>query len=119
MKGGRPLPVLMLRGEAVVVLAAALLLYSQLDRSWWLFAWLALLPDLGLLGYLAGARAGALTYNVFHTYLGPATLAVGAYFADSRTAMAVALIWIAHIAVDRLLGFGLRYPSGFQNTHLR
>jgi hypothetical protein len=29
-----------------------------------------------------------------------------------------ALIWINHIAVDRLLGYGLKYPAGFKFTHL-
>ena len=118
MRLGRPSPILLLRAEAAVVLAAVLLLYGQVQRSWWLFAWLILLPDVALFGYLAGPRAGALAYNIFHTYLTPAMLATGAYFAGSRTGMAVSLIWIAHIAVDRLLGMGLKYPKGFGVTHL-
>ena len=118
MRPGTALPILLLRAEAAVVLAAVLLLYGQVQRSWWLFAWLILLPDVSLLGYLAGSRMGALAYNVFHTYLTPAALATGAYLAGSRTAMAVGLIWIGHIAVDRLLGMGLKYSKGFGVTHL-
>ena len=118
MLSNKTLPILLLRAEAVVVLGAALLLYGEVGWSWWLFAWLILLPDIALLGYLAGTRAGALTYNAVHTYLAPAVVAVGAYLGESRTGMAVALIWIAHIAVDRLLGMGLKYPKGFGVTHL-
>ena len=38
---------------------------------------------------------------------------------DSSTATQIALIWLAHIGVDRLLGYGLKYPTGFKDTHLQ
>ena len=30
----------------------------------------------------------------------------------------VALVWAAHIGVDRAVGYGLKYPTGFKHTHL-
>ena len=32
--------------------------------------------------------------------------------------MALALIWLAHIGLDRLLGMGLKYSDRFTHTHL-
>jgi hypothetical protein len=29
------------------------------------------------------------------------------------------LIWIGHVGVDRLLGFGLKYPTNFRATYLQ
>jgi len=30
-----------------------------------------------------------------------------------------ALIWLAHIGIDRALGYGLKYPTFFRDTHLQ
>ncbi len=81
--------------------------------SWWLFAGLWLAPDLSLLGYLAGPSWGARIYNAIHSYVTPATLAVSALLLRSPALLPFALIWINHIGVDRLLGYGLKYPAGF------
>ena len=32
--------------------------------------------------------------------------------------MALALVWLAHIGLDRLLGMGLKYNDRFAHTHL-
>jgi hypothetical protein len=105
-----------LRAEGLAALAVALLLYMRGDYSWRLFALLFLAPDLSLAGYLAGPRVGAAIYNALHSYVGPLVLAV-VLLATGRSA-AVPLIWAAHIGFDRLLGYGLKYPSGFGDTHL-
>jgi len=69
-------------------------------------------------GYAAGPRIGAAVYNLFHTLLGPAVLAIGFYAGLAEWMLPVALIWLAHIAADRLLGYGLKLPTGFRDTHL-
>lgn len=78
---------------------------------------LFLAPDLGALGYLAGRRAGALTYNLTHTEIGPLLL-VAFGLTMTPELLPVAIIWLAHIGFDRLLGYGLKYPSSFHRTHL-
>lgn len=108
----------LLHAEGLAVLAAATFVYSTLGASWWWYALLFLAPDLAMLGYLRGQRIGAWSYNVAHTYVGPLLLAAGGYFAESTHVLALALIWSAHIGFDRLLGYGLKYPSGFKITHL-
>jgi hypothetical protein len=112
------LPSVLLRLEGAGLLRIAAFLYARSDTSWLLFALLFLAPDVGMVGYLGGSRAGAVLYDLLHTSLLPAGLAVMGVVADSRSAVAVALIWLAHIGMDRALGFGLKYPTGFRDTHL-
>lgn len=108
----------MLRLEGLAVAAAAVAAYAALGAGWGAFALLFLVPDLSLLGFLVGPRAGAAAYNAAHSYLGPfAVLAAGA-LGDWPVALAAGLIWCAHIGFDRLLGFGLHDASGFGTTHL-
>jgi hypothetical protein len=110
------LPLLRLEGLAAAALSAVF--YAHLGTSWWLFAALWLAPDLSMLGYLAGPGWGARIYNAIHSYVTPATLAVAALLLGSPALLPIALIWINHIGVDRLLGYGLKYPAGFGWTHL-
>jgi hypothetical protein len=94
------------------------LLYARIGASWWLFAALWLAPDLSMLGYLASSRWGARIYNAIHTYVTPATFALAALLLSTHGLLPIALIWANHIGVDRLLGYGLKYPAGFGWTHL-
>jgi hypothetical protein len=111
-------PLTLLRLEGLVVLAAASCAYQAVGARWSLFALLFLVPDLSMLGYLVNRRVGAACYNAGHSYFGPALLlALGAAF-HTPTALAVACIWVAHVGFDRLLGYGLKYASGFGDTHL-
>jgi len=73
---------------------------------------------LSMLGYLGGPKLGARIYNAIHSYVTPATLAVTALLLKSPALLPYALIWMNHIGVDRLLGYGLKYPAGFKWTHL-
>jgi hypothetical protein len=112
-------PARLLKLEDSILLIGILLLYSHLHLSWLLFAILFLAPDLFMLGYLTGPRIGAALYNLAHSYITPLIL-FSATFSLHRTSFtAVALIWIAHIALDRVLGFGLKYPTHFKDTHLQ
>ena len=108
----------LLRLEAGLALAAALLGYSALSGNWLLFALLFLVPDLTMLGYLRNPGIGAVVYNAGHTYISPAALALVGFVASAPLAEQFAIIWAAHIAFDRVLGFGLKYPGRFADTHL-
>jgi len=113
------LPRLLLHAEGAAVAVAAVTLYFHEGFDWWLLLVLALAPDLAMLGYLAGPRAGAAAYDIVHTYVLPVLLGAAGVIWDSDAALAVALIWLTHIGVDRALGYGLKYPSGFKDTHLQ
>ena len=85
---------------------------------WIAFAALFLAPDLAMAGYLGGPRIGAAAYNLVHAYVGPLELPLVALALAAPAARALALIWIAHIGSDRALGYGLKYVTGFGDTHL-
>jgi hypothetical protein len=108
---------LRLEGLAVAVLSGVL--YARSGSSWWLFAALWLLPDLSFLGYMAGPRFGAHCYNTVHAYVLPVAFAAVAVLLHRAALLPIALIWCNHIGVDRLLGYGLKYPTGFGFTHLK
>ncbi|KIQ33401.1 hypothetical protein RT97_10505 [Variovorax paradoxus] len=108
----------LLRLEGAVVLVAALAAYTQFGLGWGVFALWLLVPDLSLLGYLAGPRVGAALYNATHSYIGPVALLVLGVLAAMPWAVAGALIWFTHLGLDRALGYGLKYASGFGLTHL-
>jgi hypothetical protein len=99
------------------MMAAALSWYAASGQRWSTFAILFLAPDISLAGYLAGARAGAVIYNTAHALVVPLALAV-AGVAWRPDVLPAAAIWIAHIGFDRMLGYGLKYPTAFGDTHL-
>ncbi|TGQ65009.1 MAG: DUF4260 family protein [Mesorhizobium sp.] len=107
-----------IRLEWALVTVAAVVFYGSTGASWWLFGLLILAPDLSMLGYLRGPRVGAIAYNALHILIVPVLLLLAGHLSGHGGAVAVALIWIAHIAIDRALGYGLKLSSGFQDTHL-
>jgi hypothetical protein len=111
-------PKVLLRAEGLAVFGLSVLLYRLHAGAWLLFALLFLAPDLSMAGYAAGPRSGALVYNLMHTYLGPILLASYGVLAHAALAESLALIWSAHIGLDRVLGYGLKYAAGFKDTHL-
>ena len=108
----------LLRLEGLLVLIASVVAYPIAHGQWLMFAILFLVPDLAILGYLRNARFGATIYNVAHTYLSPAILAGLGLWVAIPVVYHIALVWIAHIGLDRALGFGLKYPIAFRATHL-
>ena len=112
-------PGVMLRVEGAAMLAGSVLLYWMNGGSWWLFALLLLAPDVSMVGYLAGPRVGAALYNAFHSYPLPAALGTVGLLVGAPLAVALALVWFAHIGMDRLMGYGLKFPTGFKDTHLQ
>jgi hypothetical protein len=111
-------PKQLLHLEGAVIFVASLYAYQWNHGSWLLFALLFLVPDLSMIGYAINARVGAITYNAIHTYIGPLVLGAYALFIGKHLLLLLALIWIAHIAFDRMLGFGLKYTTRFKDTHL-
>lgn len=107
-----------LRIEGLCVLVASAFAYSKLGAGWGVFFACFLLPDLSFLGYLAGPRVGAFTYNAAHSYIGPVACLALSLAGPSQFLVVIGLIWSAHIGFDRALGYGLKYSQGFSYTHL-
>jgi hypothetical protein len=108
----------LLRLEGLALFAGMTLLYGVWDGSWWIYAILFFVPDLSFLGYLAGPKFGAMLYNAAHSYLAPMTMMTSGFATGSPLVLSIAMIWLAHIGFDRMLGYGLKYAEGFGFTHL-
>jgi len=107
-----------LRLEGLCVLIAASVAYSKFGLGWGAFALFFLTPDLSFLGYLAGPKVGAVSYNVAHSYIGAVACLIAGFVLPAPTLLSAGIIWFAHIGFDRALGYGLKYSEGFGFTHL-
>src|SRR5665647_1368108 len=108
----------LLRLEGLTLFAGMTLLYAVWGGSWWVYALLFLAPDLSFAAYLAGPRVGAIVYNAAHSNLAPMSLMTTGLALTSPLTLSIATIWLAHIGIDRALGYGLKYSAGFTYTHL-
>ena len=107
-----------LRLEGAAAFVAGLALFGWLGGPWLLALPLLLLPDLSAVGYLRGPRLGAFTYNFFHNWaLGLAVLGAGLATDIAPVAIAGAIL-IAHVGMDRAVGYGLKLSTSFHDTHL-
>jgi Domain of unknown function (DUF4260) len=112
-------PALLLRLEGAALFFCAVFFYHSLRVSWVLFFALFLWPDILMLGYLLNPKLGSRLYDLVHTDIFPAALGTLAFSLHRTPLLAVALIWLSHIGIDRALGFGLKYPTFFKDTHLQ
>jgi len=112
-------PTVLLRIEEATLFILTVALYHRLHASWILFAVLFLAPDIFMLGYLAGPRVGAACYNLGHWLAMPLALLAFGILTAHPLAVSLALIWLAHIFFDRMLGYGFKYPTAFKDTHLQ
>jgi hypothetical protein len=71
-----------------------------------------------MVGYSVNSKVGTTVYNLGHTYVIPLAILLVAHVLDSAPLLGLSLIWIAHIGLDRLIGYGLKLPTGFKDTHL-
>src|SRR5215831_7252766 len=108
----------LLKLEDAAKFLAAYWLSLYLDYSWWLFfAWL-LAPDVSAVGYLVNTKVGAVLYNLaHHQALALIILIAGVYLSVPGLTF-TGIVLFGHSAMDRLLGYGLKYPDNFKHTHL-
>jgi hypothetical protein len=112
------MPRLLLRLEGAALALGAVYLYHHIGANWWWFAALILVPDVSFAAYFLGTRPGAIVYNAMHVLFVPVALAIAGFLLPSFDLIWIALIWAAHIGIDRALGFGLKYGAGASFTHL-
>jgi hypothetical protein len=109
---------ILLRIEGLTLFAGMLVLYVSWGGSWWVFAILFLAPDLSFAAYLIDPKTGAFVYNAAHSYMAPVALLTLGFAIGEPLILSIAMIWLAHIGIDRALGYGLKYEAGFGFTHL-
>ena len=102
-------------------LSLALLMVVLTHKSpyslWWLVAGFPVV-DAFMIGYIISPKAGAFTYNIGHNMTIPTFLIAYGVFTGTEIVSLVGFVWIFHIAVDRLLGYGLKHKESFHKTHL-
>lgn len=110
---------LLLQAEGLPILAAGVIAYGQLGGPWVALLPLIFVPDISMIGFLRDARLGALTYNLGHNLVtAGALLGLGLGLSIGWLAIAGAVL-VAHIGMDRTMGYGLKYPTAFKDTHLQ
>ena len=112
------LPIWFERLENLAIAVVIAVAFVHLHFAWYWLLVLFLAFDLSMLGYLVDKKVGAITYNLFHSYIGPAVLVLVYVLASTRWCAFVGLIWALHIAADRAQGYGLKFVTNFQDTHL-
>ena len=107
-----------LRLEGLAAFVVGVALFGASGGNWLFLIPVLLLPDVSAIGYLAGPRIGTFSYNVVHNWVpGFVTLGIGAWLASPDIMLAAAIL-IAHVGMDRAVGYGLKLPSSFHDTHL-
>ncbi|MDI4236900.1 DUF4260 domain-containing protein [Bradyrhizobium sp. 31Argb] len=109
---------LLLRLEGLTLFVGMTVLYAMWGGSWWVYAILFLAPDLSFAGYVIGPKEGAVIYNAAHSYMAPVALMTAGFATAEPLVLSIAMIWLAHIGIDRALGYGLKYQAGFGFTHM-
>ena len=108
----------LLRLEGAAILVASLLAYNHLGGGWGTLVLCFFIPDLSFLGYTLGPRVGAVSYNIAHSLAGAVAILAYGVLLSVPVATIAGIIWLGHIGFDRMLGYGLKYSSGFTHTHL-
>lgn len=107
-----------LRLEEFAMLLLGIYVFGFLYYEWWWFLVLFLVPDLGMIGYLFGNKAGAFVYNLFHHKGLAIMIYLAGFFFFIPVLQLAGVVMFSHAAFDRMLGYGLKYEKGFKYTHL-
>lgn len=110
---------LIIRAENLLILVGSVLAYRELGGSLLMFVLLILIPDVSMIGYLKDKRLGAMTYNLLHNYLIATLIIAVGFLVENLFISSIGLILSSHVSLDRVLGFGLKYPESFKGTHIQ
>lgn len=72
-----------------------------------------------MLGYIVNKKLGAAFYNSAHTYAAPLLVFAFLWCSGLSSSLWLILIWLAHLGLDRMVGYGLKYETAFKDTHLQ
>lgn len=109
----------LIRIEGLVVLALGAYVYFSSGYSWVIFLLLLMLPDIFMIGYMVSNKVGAYLYNAAHTFVTPLLLLLAGMTLSLDFLIMISLIWLVHIGMDRMMGYGLKYESNFKDTHIQ
>jgi len=105
--------------ESVIFFLISLYLFNLREQSWLIFILLLFTPDISMIGYLKNKKIGAIVYNVGHNYLLAISMVILGNLTPYDWMITLGIILFAHVSLDRALGFGLKYPKDFKETHIQ
>jgi hypothetical protein len=105
--------------ESIAIFIGSLLIYLFLSGNWIIFLVLLLAPDIFMIGYLKNSQVGSIIYNIGYVYAWPIVLIIIGILIKFNLLILFSLIWMTHISMDRAMGYGLKYPSDFKDTHMQ
>lgn len=108
----------LIRLENAALFMLSIYLFSLLNLDWWWFPVCLLLPDVSMLGYAAGNKTGAISYNFFHHQGIAVAVYLAGIYLENGIVQFIGIILFAHSVMDRFFGYGLKHFSGFKDTHL-
>src|SRR5690625_892047 len=117
--GGSTMVKKLIHLEGFVTFISTIILYAHFGGSWWIFILFLLAPDISVLAYLVNEKFGSIIYNLFHTYAISVPILLGGFFLEYNLLTIIGIIWTTHIGMDRMVGYGLKYPTAFKDTHLQ
>jgi len=107
-----------LKLEELSMLAISVYALYLLKMDWWYYILLAFGPDISMIGYAAGNKAGAATYNLFHHKAIAVTVYTAGLVMNNEVLQVAGVILFGHSSLDRVFGYGLKLEKGFKYTHL-
>lgn len=118
-----PKLIIKLENLAVFFLSVYLILITPDNgfflQNWYLIILIWLSIDLSMIGYFINKKLGSIIYNLIHNYLLALFIIIFGNYAGSPNLIVVGYILLSHVSLDRFLGFGLKYPSDFKDTHIQ
>ncbi len=108
-----------LRIEGALFFLISLYVFYLREMSWLIFFLLLFTPDISMIGYLKDKKIGSVIYNLGHNYLLAIALVILGNVLPYDWMVTLGIILFAHVSLDRALGYGLKYPGDFKNTHIQ
>lgn len=105
--------------EGLFIFLAGIYFYNMFSGNWILFMLLIFVPDISIVGFLKNKKLGTITYNLSHNYILAIILLLVGFILGKPILTSLGLIVFSHVGIDRFLGYGLKYPSSFKDTHIQ
>ena len=109
---------LILKWEELALFVLSTYALYGMHVQWWVYLLLFLGPDISMLGYAVGNRAGAISYNLFHHKGIAIVFFIAGWLSGIWVLQVIGIVLFGHSCMDRVFGYGLKYFTGFKFTHL-
>ncbi len=108
----------LIKVEEAAQFALSIFLFTQLPFAWWVYPALLLVPDVSMIGYVMNPKIGAFFYNLFHHKAVAIVIGLLGFYLGNDFILLAGIILFGHSAMDRMFGYGLKFNTGFGDTHL-